>query len=324
MPGPAFSSPAVLLAGFLAASALLLLCLNHMSRQGLEGTVLGTLITPYCSGAPNLLFVLTIARLGGTGDEVVVNAVVNNVTNLTLLIGLPALFWGLEIMPRARVPKRALRGLRLTRLSLALTALAMLAFTGITWALGLDGVLSFGDGLTLVSLFLFWQAVQVFSVLRTNVETGRRLRAMLVADVVLMALGTVVMFTCVDGLVRWLAQVDNGFISYRNVGWLSGWLTVLPNAVPAFYYAARGQADIVYSSQIGDGHICIPLCVGLIALVRPVDTPAIFALGMALTVGLGVLHLGLIAVLGRVPRAIGVLLALGYAAFVICGLGQGT
>jgi hypothetical protein len=65
--------------------------LNVLERKGLEGTVLGTLVMPYASGFPNLMFAFSLGRQGGSGSVIVENCIVNNVTNLTLLIGLPAL-----------------------------------------------------------------------------------------------------------------------------------------------------------------------------------------------------------------------------------------
>lgn len=320
MPEALSSSPWLLLAGFLGASALMLGCLNHMERQGLEGTVLGTLIIPYCSGAPNVFFVIAIARRNGPGEEVLVNALVNNVTNLTLLIGLPALIWGLHIMPQGKTPKKAMRGFRLSRLSLTLTLVALLVFTGITWALGMDGELSVGDGLALIALFLFWQLVELFNVLRTNVETGRKFGAGLIIDLIGIVVGAALMFVCIEGLTAWISRIETGFVSYQNVGWLSGWLTVLPNAAPAFYYAAIKRADIVYSSQVGDGHICIPFCIGLGAVLNPIPVSVFFSVGLVLTAALGILHLGMVTITGKARRIIGAILLIIYAIFVYEGL----
>src|SRR5689334_14830322 len=80
--------------------------LNALNAGGFEGTVLGTLIMPYCSGIGNLLFAFIVARSGRPGAEVITNALVNNVTNMTLLIGLPALLWGMNVMPAAKKKKR--------------------------------------------------------------------------------------------------------------------------------------------------------------------------------------------------------------------------
>jgi cation:H+ antiporter len=314
------ASPWALIVFFLIASLLMLNSLDRMQNRGLEGTVVGTLIMPYCSGAPNLIFAGVLAFRNGPGTEVMVNAIVNNVTNLSLLIGLPGLVWALGIMPRRKLSRKALKEHRLGKLSLALTLLAVLFFTGVTWGLGRDGDLTRGDGLALVGMFLFWQSFQVFDVLRTNIERQRRLSLLFLLDAAQLAVGGVLMFVSIDRLVLWLEGIQTGFISYRYIGWLSGWLMVLPNAVPAFYYAAKQRADVVYSSQVGDGHICIPLCIGLFALINPVGIPPFFTMAMAVLAGLSVFHLLFVAVLGRLPRPAAAALILAYAAFVYSGI----
>ena len=323
MPAPLhalLASPWALLVLFLAAGALMLDAIERMQKRGLEGTVVGTLIMPYCSGAPNLIFVGVLAFRGGPGGEVMINAIVNNATNLSLLIGLPGLFWALAVIPRGKVSRKALREHRLGRLSLALTLLAVLFFTGVTWGLGRDGSLSRGDGLALVAMFLFWQTFEVFDVLRTNLERRRRLSPLFLLDLLQLAAGGALMFVSIDRLVAWLETMQTGFVSYRHLGWLSGWLMVLPNALPAFFYAARKRADIVYSSQVGDGHICIPLCIGLFALVRPMVLPALFRPGMILILGLALFHLLFLLFPGRLPRTAAALLTAAYAVFVYTGL----
>jgi cation:H+ antiporter len=56
----------------------------------LNGNTLGTLVSPYCSGLGNLIFVyLAIHR--GIPDEVLTNCLTNNWTNLTLVLAIPAL-----------------------------------------------------------------------------------------------------------------------------------------------------------------------------------------------------------------------------------------
>jgi len=70
--------------------------------------------------------------------------------------------------------------------------------------------------------------------------------------------GAYLVYVSLDWLVEWLAEQKDTPFGSQSLGWLSGWLMVLPNALLAFFYAARRRADIVYASQIGDGHICIP------------------------------------------------------------------
>jgi cation:H+ antiporter len=314
---------------FFDASLLMIWRLEHLSRSGVEGTVLGTLVMPYCSGIGNLIFVFVVAQHGLSGAEVVTNSLVNNVTNMTLLIGLPAVLWDLNVggAKRTRGPKsKSRRGrasgsdARLDRLSMLLTLTAVLFFTGAVWALGRDGRLDFGDGLVLVGLFLFWQCFHVFDVLKKNVRENKSLDWHLAIDVGLLLVGGYFVYLSVQGLVECLAAVKTGFVSVKHLGWLSGWLMVLPNAVLAFYYGWRHKPEVIYTSQVGDGHICIPLCVGISALVQPLTLPRFFNTGIALLGGAVVLHFLFVAFLGRLPRAAGWVLVGAYALFLYQGL----
>ena len=102
------------------------------------------------------------------------------------------------------------------------------------------------DGLVLVALFLFWQCFQVFDVLKHNVRERRSFSLFFYLDLAVVALGAYALYVSIDWLVTWLSSQQTGFISAENLGWLSGWLMVLPNAILACYYAAKRRADIVY------------------------------------------------------------------------------
>ena len=90
------------LALFIAASALMIWRLEAMSASGFEGTVLGMLVMPCCSGIGNLVFAFLLGRNGGQGAEVMTNSLVNNVTNMTLILGVPTIIWGLHLAPAAK------------------------------------------------------------------------------------------------------------------------------------------------------------------------------------------------------------------------------
>lgn len=313
---------------FLAASGLMIWRLEALLKHGLDGTALGTLVMPYCSGLGNLLFVAIIARRGGPAQEVLTNCLVNNVTNLTLLLAIPALIWGLNVHGKsASGKKRPARGSaggdvarQLNRLSLLLSLAAVVFFGGVTWALGGDGRIDERDGLVLVALFLFWQCFQVFDVLKHNVRARRSFGFLFYVDLAVVMAGAYALYVSIDWLVMWLSSQKSGFIRAENMGWLSGWLMVLPNALLACYYAAKRRADIVYASQIGDGHICIPLCIGLTAMIQPVVVPEFFQTGLVIMLGAALIHgLSLMWVNG-LPRWLGWPLSAGYAWFVTAGL----
>lgn len=76
-----------------------------MSHRGVEGTVLGTLFMPYFSGLGNLIFVAVVLMQEGPAEEVAINSWTNNITNLCLLLALPALIWGLNLKPGSKAQK---------------------------------------------------------------------------------------------------------------------------------------------------------------------------------------------------------------------------
>ena len=334
-------SPWLFLALFLVASFLMIWRLEAMSAGGFEGTVLGTLVMPYCSGMGNLIFAVILGRSGGSGADVMTNSLVNNVTNMTLVLGLPAILWGMNVLPQkksgagkkkksevkaearveAKTGGKGGKEQELNRLSLLLTLTAVLFFTGAVWALGKKGSLNFYDGLVLVGLFLFWQVFHIFEVLKANVRQGKsHFSLMLPVNLALLAVGAYGIYLSTDWLVNWLSHIHTGFISAKYLGWLSGWLMVLPNAVLAFYYGWRKQPEVVYASQVGDAHVSIPLCLGVFALYRPMAMPAFFQTGMFLLLGATAVHMVFVALFGRLPRIVGFALVGGYGYFLWKGL----
>ncbi len=321
-------APWCFVALFVAASVLMIWRLESMSADGVEGTVLGTLVMPYCSGIGNLIFAFVLAGKGGPGSEVLMNCLVNNVTNLTLLIGLPTMIWGLNVLPAAKAKakggkkkkRNAEQERHLNRLSMLLTLTALVFFTFAVWALARKGKLDSGDGLVLVGLFLFWQCFHVFEVLKSNVRRKKSYGWMLPVDLVLLGAGAYGIYISTDWLVSWISNIQTGFISVKYLGWLSGWLMVLPNALLAFYYAWRGNPEVVYTSQVGDGHICIPLCIGIFAWSQSLEIPAFFYTGIWILLTAAAVHFVFIALLGRLPRFVGWLLTAGYGVFLYKGL----
>jgi cation:H+ antiporter len=321
------SAPWLFLALFIVASLLMIWRLEAMSAGGFEGTVLGTLVMPYCSGMGNLIFAFILGRNGGSGGDVLTNSLVNNVTNMTLVLGLPAIIWGMTVIPKkkpdAGKKKKNTGGdaSELNRLSLLLTLTAVLFFTGAVWALGRKGHLDFNDGLVLVGLFLFWQCFHVFEVLKQNVRQSKSSFSwMLPVDLALLAVGAYLIYVSTDWLVAWTSHIHTGFVSARRLGWLSGWLMVLPNALLAFYYGWRKQPEVVYTSQVGDAHISIPLCLGIYALQHTMVMPAFFHTGMLILLGATLVHFFFVAAFGRLPRLAGAALVAAYGWFLWKGL----
>ena len=320
-----FAHPLVLLALFMAASSMMIWRLHAMESKGFEGTVLGTLIMPYCSGFANLIFAYVMSSSASNGGLVIENSLVNNVTNLTLLLGLSAIFGSAAIMqkggPKPRTKKHA-EFHRINRLNLLFTLIALFLFTGTLWALAKDGVLDFYDGSVLVALFLFWQILHVFEVLKDNIKKNRTFHWSILIDIAILAASAYCIYFAVDHLVDWFSTTKNPYFSFAKLGWFSGLLMVMPNALLALYYTRIGRQDIVLSSQIGDGHICIPMCIGLFSVFNPIQVPDFFQIGAFIILGTGAIHFLSIAFIGRIPRFVGFGLIGVYALFLYRGLIQ--
>jgi cation:H+ antiporter len=325
------TDPWTYLSVFLVASLLMLWRLEAMLDHGLEGTALGTLLTPYCSGLGNLLFVLILVQRGGAPGEVFTNCLVNNVTNLTVLLGVPALLWGLPVIGGAGAGGKGRAkgkpaaggggtGAQVNRLSLLLTLLAGLFFTGATWLLAGKGRLDRTDGLLLIGLFLFWQSFQVYDVMKHNLMRKTSFGLLFYLDAAVVLASAWLLYGSIDWLVAWISAQKTGFVSAAHLGWLSGLLMVMPNGLLAFYWGWKRRPDIVYTSQVGDGHICIPLCLGLYALLLPSAVPAGFATGLLLLLGASVLHGFCLLAFGGLPRWAGAVLTVAYAWFLWDGL----
>ncbi len=308
-----------LLACFIFFSFLMISRLNAVERRGFEGTVVGTLVMPYFSGFPNLCFAYLLATTPGMngGALVMENCLVNNVTNLTLVLAIPTLIWGLDLLKK---DKKTGEAHTLNYLSLLLTLVALIFFTVGVWLLGRDGNLSTNDGFMLVGLFLFWQVFHVFDVLKHNTRRRQKIQKRVIFEFAVIAVCAWGILASVEGLLEYVHQnISQGWIR-THLGTLSGLLMVLPNAFPAFYYAGVKRADIAYSSQVGDCHICIPLCIGIYAVFNPLALPAYFESALFILMGAGGGLLLLTAILGRLPKWSGVVLIGLYGYFMFQGI----
>jgi len=317
------ANPLAPLAIFVVASFMMIWRLQAMESKGFEGTVLGTLIMPYCSGFANLVFAYVMSGSASNGGLVIENSIVNNATNLTLILGLSAIFCAPVLVRNGRSRQNKHADVhRINRLNLLFTLIALFLFSGTLWALAKDGVLDFYDGLVLVGLFVFWQILHVFEILKDNIRKNRPFHWSIMLDLSIIAASAYGIYFAVDHLVGWVSRAEGEYINFAHLGWLSGALMVLPNAFLALYYSRIGRQDIVLSSQIGDGHICIPMGIGLFSLFNPIQVPGFFQTGIFIILGAGAIHFLSVAFMGRVPRFMGVGLVGAYGLFLYQGIIQ--
>jgi len=274
---------------------------------------------PFCSGMGNIVFAFVLARNGGAGNDVLVNCLFNNVANLTLLVGIPVLLWSMASIP-ARKNQKAIREFRTGRLSLALNLVAALFFSLVVWLLAGDGELARTDGCVLLALFFFWQCFHVYDIKKTNLLEKKSYPVTLPIEVALLLIGAGAIFISTDWLVTWFQSLESDMVSSQVLGWASGVLMVLPNALLAFYYGSKDRMDVVYTSQSGDAHICIPLCIGVFAAFQPIKTGEFLHTSLLILMGLCMSHLICVLVAGRLPRFFAALLIIAFGLFLWQGL----
>ncbi|SDU61742.1 sodium:calcium symporter [Desulfobacula phenolica] len=302
-----------LLLCFISCSFLMIFRLNAVEKNGFEGTLIGTLVMPYFSGFPNLCFAYLIARQGSNGAVVLENCLVNNVTTLTIVLALPSILWGLNLFHGNEQPRGEMK---INHLSLLFSILAMIFFCAAVFLVSRDGKISSADGIMLMGIFFFWQLYHMFDVLKNNTRKAKTIKKRIFLDFILIAIFAWGIFSSIDNLIQWILLHGTGFFSKTNLGLLSGILMVLPNAFLAVYYAAIQRADIAYSSQIGDCHICIPLCIGLFALFSPITVPPSFEMALFIIMGASAGHFLFTAVSGKLPRFAGIILTCLYLFFI--------
>ena len=139
-------------------------------------------------------------------------------------------------------------------------------------------------------------------------------------EVLFVLIGGYIMFNSIDTLIDLLLNLGSGFIGEGGLGWLSGWIMVLPNAMLAIYYSIKRRSDIAYSSQVGDGHICIPLCIGLYAIFNPIKVHEPFLMSVFLLMGVCAVHILIVLLMGRLPKWLGGALVVSYGYFLFEGL----
>ncbi len=312
-------APYAAVALFFLANFLVVWRLEVLSNKGVEGTVLGTLFMPFCSGMGNLIFALVLAKQAGNGTDVVTNCLFNNITNLTLLIGLPVLIWSMSGIARKKT-KKAESEFQLGRIAIALNLVAALLFSFILWALASDGELDRADGLVLLTTFFFWQCFHIYDVRKTNLLKKKQYPKTLPLDIALLLLSAFAVYISTDWLVQWFQGLETAKLPPEILGWASGVLMVIPNALLAFYYGAKNRMDVVYISQSGDAHMCIPFCIGAFAVFHAIPAGDFLTNALYILMGLSLLHLLCITLIGRLPRFVALALIAAFAAFIWLGL----
>ena len=310
-------TPWALLALYTLSTALILWRLHAMAQRGRSSAVLSAGLLPYATGWGNLCLVWLLLRIDGPTEAIPLNLWTNNLTSLSLMLALPALIWGLKLIPDSQSKKSspaspAVRG------PLILNCISFILFSLATWQLGQDGEINRNEGFALLGLFALWQCLQIFQTLKQTPAASTASIPLNVLDGLLILLGGFISLLAVDGILTTLMAQETGFFSIQQLGLLTGALMLLPNAMLAWHYARQQRADAVYYSQLSDAHICMPLCLALCAIFQPLALPTFLLDGLRFLAALALVHLLCLQLLKELPKlvAAGLLAVYAYALFI--------
>jgi cation:H+ antiporter len=172
----------------------------------------------------------------------------------------------------------------------------------------------------LLALFVFWQCFHIYDVKKTNLLKKKSYPVTLPFEVALLLIGAFAIFMSTDWLVQWFQTLESDRIPPRMLGWASGILMVLPNALLAFYYGSKDRMDVVYTSQSGDAHICIPLCIGIFASFQAIPASDFLQQSLLILMGLCAAHLLFVVTLGRLPRVFAAVFLAAFGYFLWMGI----
>ncbi len=253
--------------GLLFATQVVIWVLSKLEKHKFGSVQLGVLITPLCTGFPNLM----IGLFGQTrlqGDLIIQLNIGNNIANTSLVTGLLLLVAGpLLIRPskgRSKKAKRENRAFASTLFFLWIGAILLL------WMCR-DGQITRLDGLGLVGLYA---VSQLFS-LRERGKVSKK-QKLSFRDLSLIFLGLAIAAIMIQQSVALVSQGLQTFgesINMQQLGLLMGLLTVFPESFLMLRLALR-KGNLGISGLVGDCLVSIPLVIGLSSLLTPISTAA--------------------------------------------------
>lgn len=272
------------------------------TRFGIPQLVVGLTIVAMGTSAPEAA-VSIAAAMKGSADITIGNIVGSNIMNILVILGLAA-----AIVPLA-----------VARSTVRIEMPFMLVITGIIYYEGLDGKISFYDGLVLLSAFALYMAYLYKMAMASNADDDLQEAGLPLGRCLLGAGGGLL-------LIIWGSDVTVGAataiaqyagLSERFIGLTIVALgTSLPELFTSVTAARRGNADIAIGNIVGSNIFNILFVVGLSSMI--IDIPYAPAFNFDTFVAIGAALLLWLCVLRtqRLARWGGVLMLVCYAVYL--------
>lgn len=278
---------------------------NVATRFHIPQLIIGLTIVAMGTSAPEAAVSITAASKG-VADITIGNIVGSNIMNVLVILGLSAVIIPLQVAKstiRVEIP-------------------FMIGITAVLFLLGMDGTVSFGDGLILTVLFLAYLGYLLYMAKThpAQEEDSESIRPMkLWQAIVALGVGLVLILLGSDIAVDAATALARIFgLSERLIGLTIVALgTSLPELFTSITAAKKGSADIAIGNIVGSNIFNILFVVGLSSLLIPVPFAPAFLSDTLVALGAAVFLLIACQRHHILSRGAGLLMPSTYAAYLL-------
>lgn len=272
------------------------------SRFGIPQLVIGLTIVAMGTSAPEAAVSLA-AAFKGNADITVGNIVGSNILNIWIILGLAA-----TITP-----------LLVARSTIRLEIPFMIAITALLGYQGMDGTITFFDGVLLLVLFVLYLAYLYNMAKKNKVnesaqEYSHSLSHCLIwtaAGLALIILGSNVTVNAATAIASYIG------LSQRFIGLTIVALgTSLPELFTSVAAARKGNADIAIGNIVGSNIFNILFVIGLSALIIDIPFAAAFNFDMFIAITAAVMLLACVLFTRKLQRWAGILMLGCYGVYL--------
>lgn len=272
------------------------------SRFGIPQLVIGLTIVAMGTSAPEAAVSLA-AAFKGNADITIGNIVGSNILNIWIILGLAA----------------AITPLLVAKSTIKLEIPFMIAITALLGYQGMDGTVTFFDGVLLLVLFVLYLAYLYNMAKKNKVdedtqEYSHSLAHCLIWTVVglaLIILGSNVTVNAATAIAAYIG------LSQRFIGLTIVALgTSLPELFTSVTAARKGNADIAIGNIVGSNIFNILFVIGLSALIIDIPFAAAFNFDMIIAIAAAVMLFVCVLFTKKLERWAGILMLVCYGAYL--------
>ena len=267
--------------------------------------IVGLTIVAMGTSAPEAAVSITSA-FKGVADITIGNIVGSNILNILVILGLAS----------AIVP------LSIANSTIRVDMPFLIVITAVLYVMGLDGTISFLDGLILAVCFILYIAYLIYCAKFTPEGAGEEEPAKelklwqallaLVGGLAVIVLGSNIAVNAATEIARIIG------ISERIIGLTIVALgTSLPELFTSITAARKGNADIAIGNIVGSNIFNILFVVGLSALITPVPFSAAFRVDTLIALAAAVFLWVVSLPKRKLARTAGILMLAGYLVYLL-------